>query len=356
MADDIGERTEAPTPKKVEDARSRGNIAKSTEFAGTLELIGGVVLLYYLGAWLTGGLSELLRANLQWDGIGPWSDPASATHATSWSFLRGGYFLAPFLGGLFLLAYLAQLSQVRFVWTLDPLTPKLDRLNPIAGLKRTFSLRTLVKTALSSIKLLVVAAVVIATVSANMRQIAGLPNLSAVAAFAVMAGILMKVIAACLLAMILLGLFDWWYQVFQHTKDLRMSKQEIKDERKNLDGDPELKGRRLRIAREIALQRARRDVPTADVVVTNPTHFAVALKYDSKAMAAPTVVAKGEDWMAFRIREMAAAHGVPIVEKPQLARALYAQVKVGQQVRPELYEAVAEVLAYVYRLAGRKSA
>lgn len=356
MADDLGERTEAPTPKKLSEARARGNVAKSTEFSAAVELIGGVVLLYYLGSWLTGGLAELMRANLQADGIGPWWSADSATHAAGWSFSRAAWFLAPFLAVIFVIAYLAQLSQVRFLWSLDPLQPKLDRINPLAGIKRTFSLRTLVKTAMSTAKLAIVAAVVVVTVLAHTGEIAALPNLSAVAAFAVMAGLLLKVIAACLLALFVLGLADWWYQVFQHTKDLRMSKQEVKDERKNLDGDPELKGRRLRIAREIALQRARKDVPTADVVVTNPTHFAVALKYDAQTMAAPTVVAKGEDWMAFRIRELAAAHGVPIVEKPALARALYAEVKVGQQVRPELYEAVAEVLAYVYRLSGRKSA
>jgi flagellar biosynthetic protein FlhB len=254
---------------------------------------------------------------------------------------------------LWVTAYLVQLHQVRLLWTLEPLKAKLERLNPVSGVKKLFSRKNLVKTLVNIAKLTIAMAVVALVVRAHAQEIAGLPALGAVEALTVVGRHVLETALYLLAVLLIIGLIDWYYQKWQHLQDLRMTKQEVKDEQKSNDGNPEVKARRMRIAREIALQRARNEVPKADVVVTNPTHFAVALRYDAQRMAAPVVVARGEDWMAFRIREIAAAHGVPIVEKPALARALYATVKVGQMVRPELFEAVAEVLAYVYRLSQR---
>jgi len=158
-----------------------------------------------------------------------------------------------------------------------------------------------------------------------------------------------------LVALLIIGFADLKYQKWQHRHDNKMTKQEVKEEQKSMDGDPEMKQRRSRVAREIAMQRVQQDVPSADVVVTNPTHFSVALKYDSNTMAAPEVIAKGADYVALRIREVARVHGVPVIERPPLARALYRGVEVGQAVSPEHYEAVAEVLAYVYRIDGRQA-
>ena len=158
------------------------------------------------------------------------------------------------------------------------------------------------------------------------------------------------------MVLLVLGLLDYAFQRWQHEKDLRMSKQEVKEDMKRMEGDPLVKQRRTRIARQLALQRIGQAVPKADVVVTNPTHFSVALKYDSKTMTAPKVVAKGADFLAMRIRQIALANGVPLVERKEIAQALYKSVEVGQEVPPQLYNAVAEVLAYVYRLGGRKTA
>jgi flagellar biosynthetic protein FlhB len=156
--------------------------------------------------------------------------------------------------------------------------------------------------------------------------------------------------------LIVLAIIDYAFQRWKHEQDLKMSKQEVKEEMKRMEGDPLVKQRRARVARQLAMQRVAAAVPKADVVVTNPTHFAVALQYDTKSMRAPKVVAKGADFMAMRIRQIAAVHGIPIIERKPLARALYAGVEIGQEIPPEHYAAVAEILAYVYRLAGRKSA
>ncbi len=168
---------------------------------------------------------------------------------------------------------------------------------------------------------------------------------------------LVFLLAAKLTALLLvLALLDFSFQKMQHSRDLRMTKEEVKKEMKDMDGDPLMKQRRARVARQLALQRIASAVPNADVIVTNPTHFAIALKYDRGTMAAPRVVAKGQDFMAMRIRQLALQHGVPLVERKPLARALYAGVDIGQEVPPEHYTAVAEVLAYVYRLAGEAAA
>jgi len=162
----------------------------------------------------------------------------------------------------------------------------------------------------------------------------------------------MLLILALWLAVILLliGIIDWLYQRWQHKEDLKMTKQQVKDERRSMEGDPQVKGRRLRMMRDILVQQIQANVPVADVVVTNPTHFAVALRYDTETMRAPRVVAKGGDYMAQRIRLVAASAGVPIIERPPLARGLYFGTEVGQEISPVYYEAVAEILAYVYRL------
>jgi flagellar biosynthetic protein FlhB len=355
MADDMGDKTEAPTPKKLSDARNKGQVPKSVDLSSAVDLIGAVVLVYVFGQFLTAGMSEIMRRNLGEASIGAMWDRRDWFDALSWSLTRAGYVALPFLAIMFVVAYLAQVQQVKFLWTFEPLQAKLERLNPVAGLGRIFSKRSAVKTLLSAVKLVVVGAVVVWVVRRRMVEMAGLPMLGALEAFGVMAQIVMEVIFWMLLVMLAIGVLDWFYQKWQLTEDLKMTKNEVKDEFKSMEGNQEVKGRRLKIAKEIAMQRARQDVPKADVVVTNPTHFAVALKYDPEKMAAPVVVAKGEDWMAFRIRELAAAHGVPVVERPPLARALYASVKVGQMVKPELFEAVAEVLAFVYRI-GKKRA
>ncbi|QYU69687.1 EscU/YscU/HrcU family type III secretion system export apparatus switch protein [Leptolyngbya sp. 15MV] len=274
----------------------------------------------------------------------------------SYAALQALKVLGPGLLIMFMLSALAQFVQVGPLLTVQPLEPKLERLNPVAGFTRLFKLRNLVKTGMSLVKLALVVPIVSIFVWVRLREIASLPLLEVLPGMVLALRLVLELIAWLLALLLILGLIDYAYQRWQHIQDNRMTKQEVTDERRAMDGDPDVKSRRMRMARDIAMQRIGRDVPGADVVVTNPTHFSVALRYDASTMRAPRVVAKGADEMAMRVREVARAHGVPIVERPPLARALYWNVDVGREIDPEFYEAVAEVLAYVYRLERDGSA
>lgn len=351
MAEDLGERTEAPSDRKRGEARDKGQIARSPELSATLDLIGAVVLVIYFGGDLLGNLANLTRAVLSSTAPGSALENGveGVPQLLGWALLRAVASAAPIVALMFVIVFLVQLSQVRFLFTLEPLQPKLERLNPIKGFGRLFSRRNLLKSGIAAVKLLIIAAVVVYLTAQRFQMLASLPALELIPAFHTMGRVLLDIVVWMLLLMLVIGVADYMYQRWQHTEDLKMTKQEVKDERKSSEGDADVKGRRIRMARQMIMEQMRKAVPTADVIVTNPTHFSVALKYDDD-MAAPKVIAKGADFMAFRIREIAAANGVPIVEKPALARALYAKVQVGEEVRPEFYQAVAEVLAYVYRL------
>lgn len=354
MAEDLGERTEDPTGKKLSDARSKGKLAKSKDLSGAIDLIAAAIVLGLFGSFMSSELADLMARSI---GVAPVAqgnpmdfvsaplmDSARVTLAT----------VGPVMGIMFGAILLAQFLQVGPLFTTEPLSPKLERLNPLAGFKRIFGLRSLVQTGMSVAKLSVVGVVVVLVILRNEVKLARLPVLTSGQATMVTVWILVEILAWVLALLLVIGVLDYMYQQWQHKKDLRMTKQEVKDEIKSLEGDPELKRRRFRIAQQVAMQRISTEVPDADVVVTNPTHFSVALRYQNE-WGAPRVVAKGADHLAMRIRFIASANGVPIVERPPLARALYWGTKEGDQISEEHYEAVAEILAYVYRLDGRAS-
>ncbi len=353
MAEELGERTEQPTSRRLGEARSRGQVARSVDFSAAVDLIGALVLLLLFGSDLVSGLGAMLRILLDHGTLGPLHSVASVAPTLGWTARRAGTILAPFLGLMFLIVATTQLLQVGWVITFEPLMPNVSRLNPISGLGRLFNTRSLVKTVVSCVKLVVIGVVAVLFIVSRFSQVASLSALPVLSAFAVTGRIVLDLVLWMLALLLIIGAADLLYQRWQHTRDLRMTRQEVKDERRSMEGDVDTKARRLRMGRQMILQRMRQSVPTADVVVTNPTHFAVALKYDAGAMPAPKVIAKGADYMAFRMREIAAYSGVPIVEKPALARALYSGVEVGKTISPQFYQAVAEVLAYVYRLEGR---
>lgn len=353
MAEDLGEKTELPTAKRRADARQRGQVAKSPELGVALDLIGGLALLAVLGPAIVSGCAALMRRML---GPAPLEEVAAPAHlgeTIAHAAKALGWIVGPFVLLMFAVAAGAQYVQVGPLLTLERLRPKPEMLNPVQGMSKIFSRRNVVRTALGVVKLGVILLAASMVVRRQAEAIAGLAILELGPAVEQVLRIAMDLVIWLLALMLILGVLDWWYQRWQLTQDLKMTKQEVKDEMRSMEGDLSTKGRRLRMARKLLMQRMAQAVPQADVVVTNPTHFAVAIKYDAATMEAPRVVAKGADWMAFRIRELAAAHGVPIVEKPPLARALYASVEVGRQISPEFYEAVAEILAYVYRLEGR---
>jgi flagellar biosynthetic protein FlhB len=348
MAEDLGERTELPSQRKLEDARKRGQVAKSTDLAGAIELIGSVLLLAIFGAGLARALAHVVRRGLS-EGV------PSVSMDTLGQMLRE-MVIPPAIAGvpvLLLMAVvgvLAHMVQFGPLFTTQPLTPKFERLNPIKGLANLYSRKNVVKGLMSLAKVAVVAWVGWMFASSSLAQVASLPVLEVRDAAEVVGLLSVKLVAWLLALLLVLGVADYLFQRWQHTQELKMTKQEVQDERRSMEGDPQLKSRRLRMMRDIAMQQINQAVPKADVIVTNPTHYSIALSYDRDAMRAPRVVAKGVDHMAMRIRQVALVHRVPIVERPPLARTLYADVQVGQEISPEFYQAVAEVLAYVYRL------
>jgi flagellar biosynthetic protein FlhB len=252
-----------------------------------------------------------------------------------------------------LAAFLTTGIQVGFHVNLQPLAPKLSKLNPIQGFGRLFAGQNWMQLAMNLIKLVIISAIAWNEIRTQFPVILSLAGVEFPANFAMAAGIIYNLAWRIAIALLILAVCDWIYHKWKFERDIRMSKQEIKDEAKNMEGDQAIKGRRRQLARKMIMQRIHRDVPTADVVVTNPTELAIAIKYDQDNMGAPRVVAKGAGFLAQRIRQIAVSNGVPIIERKPLAQALYKTVDVGQEVPPEFYQAIAEILAYVYELAGK---
>lgn len=355
MPEDLGERTEQPTARRLSEARERGQVAKSQELSAAVDLAAGVILLVLAGGFIARSFILLMRRTYDADAPGWSTDVESIWPLARAAAIDGAIVAFPLLLAAAGVAYLTQFMQVGWLLTAKPLTPKLSKLSPIAGLKRIFSKRSVVKSAVNSVKLALVIALAGAIIGNWVPKIVGLPALGAAEGMILIARMLLALAIWLAAVLLLIGLIDWLYQRWQHTQDLKMTRQQVKDERRSMEGDPQVKGRRFRMMREILSQQIQQQVPLADVVVTNPTHFAVALRYDAQGMNAPRVVAKGADYMAQRIRLVAAAAGVPIIERPPLARGLYYGVDVGREISPHYYEAVAEILAYVYRLEDETS-
>jgi len=312
-------------------------------------LLAGVVLLNILGPHMFGSLLELAR------GVGSAHDTSTTTLST-W-IARAVYtavaVVLPFILALLLLTVAGGMAQSGAVFAWSRLTPKLDKLNPVAGVKRLFSLDSLTRTGMGVLKIVLIGAVAYYSVIGEIRLVLAAGMIPPRGVMHLAAHILFMLTLRLSLVLLILGLLDYFYQRWQVERGLKMSKQEVKDELKRMEGDPLVKRRRRDVQARIAMQRIRLDVPKADVVVTNPTEYAVALRYDEVTMAAPRVIAKGRDWLALRIRQVAQQYGVPIVQRPPLARALYATADVGQEIPPQFYRAIAELLAYVYQLSGR---
>ncbi len=345
----MGEKTEDATPRKISKSRERGQVAKSQDLSAAIGLAAAVGLLGVFGASLMRHFAHVLER--VWEGQTP-GDPLSIDGiigASRWVGATTAIAVLPIFLLVFLIAYLTNLLQVGWLLTMYPVKPKWSKVSPVAGLKRLLSLKTLVKSGVNALKLVVVGGVAGLVLWRSIPELIALPRLHAEIALFAIGKLAMELSLWLLLVLILLAIIDFMYQKWQYKKDLKMTKHEIKDERRSMEGDPHVKKQRMKMAMEVATQRIQGAVPDADVVVSNPTHFAVALKYDGDAMGAPRLVAKGADLLAYRIRQVAIANAVPIVERAPLARAIYWGVDVGHEIPPHLYEAVAEILAYVYR-------
>jgi flagellar biosynthetic protein FlhB len=346
MADDL-EKTEEPTPKKLQDARKEGNVAKSMELSSFVVLfIASLVVIFYL-KYVTFYLVDFFRYFMSF--IGEEISASLIINLVIKSMMYIFLLMAPIFIALILAAILGNVSQFGFLFTTKPLIPKFEKINPIKGLKRLFSAKTIVegvKMVLKSIVAFAVGFWLFFDFIKDMPRVESMEFFEQIKWFSNKAMIL---IFAMLAVFFVFAVIDFAYQKYSYKKSLRMSKQEIKDEFKQTEGNPEVKAKIRQIQREMAKKRMMSEVPKADVVITNPTHYAVAIRYDKTKEDAPRVIAKGVDILALKIKEIAREYGVMIVENPPLARELYKSVDVDEVIPPKLYKAVAEVLAFVYR-------
>ncbi len=347
MAGSAGEKTEKATPKKRQDARKKGQVLKSSEVNTAVTTMAMFATLMMLGGYIFRGMMQLLSEFLG-ARLGEKITEAQAPNLVNsaiWELIQT---ILPLLGVALVAGVLANVAQVGFLFTGAPLKPKFSKINPFQGFKRIFSMRSAVEMIKAILKIGVVGFIVYSEYMANFDRFPQMMTLSVGAAGQMIFDICLSVAFKAGIALVVIGVVDYLYQWRDYEKNLRMTKQEIKDEYKMVEGDPQVKGKIKQKQREMSMMRMMQSVPEADVVITNPTHFAVALKYDDKVAAAPVVVAKGQDRIAQRIKDKARESGVRIVENKPVAQALFFSVEVGKTIPEELFQAVAEILAYVF--------
>jgi flagellar biosynthetic protein FlhB len=347
------EKTEKATPRRRQDARKKGQVAQSKEISSVLILMTIMGIFYFAGSWIFYNLSGIFTGI--YGNIGTLS-LNNATEADLFLHTVFEYLISiliPIFLPIVAAAVVANIAQVGFEMHGQPLQPKLSKLNPISGMKKFVSLKSMVELVKSMFKIVIVGGVAYVIVEKEMHYFPSLMQQSVVDILLFIASVTFKIFFFVCLVLIFLAALDYVYQRWQHEKSLKMTKQEIKDERKQTEGDPKIKARIRSIQLEMAQRRMMEAIPEADVVITNPTHLALAIKFDAKEMIAPTVLAKGSGFIAERIKEVAREHNVPIIEDKPLAQAMFKLVEIGDFIPIELYRAVAEVLAYVYRLKGQ---
>jgi flagellar biosynthetic protein FlhB len=353
MPEDLGDKTEAPTPKRRQEAREQGNIPRSPDLTAAVLLISVMLLLNSFGPGLVGALKALVADLLGAKSMAD-SDATNAALALMKALISIGLAMAPFFIGIIIIAILVNVIQTGLHFSGAKLQPNFAALNPFKGLGKIFSGGAAkMQFLMNLLKLTLVSLTAYSAVHGRLEQIVTVQQLSFVQIFGLGAGIIYSIAIRIGILLLVLALIDYFYQRYRIEKELKMTKQEVKEEMRRMEGDPMIKQRRRQIQMQVARERIKKDVPTADVVVTNPTHYAIALKYDATTMRSPRVIAKGQGVLAMRIREIAVAHGVPILERPPLARALFKLVEVGQEIPEQFYSAVAEILAYVYELSGK---
>ena len=350
-----GEKTEPATQKKLDDARKEGKVAKSKDLTEGFDLLVLFLLLKifvgYVGERMIGLFDKTIGRMAEFMEVnqGGFSVSAFITMMIS-MMLEILLMVWPFFVFGSGIVFLVTLYQVGWQVSAKPLEPKLSKFNPINGFKRIFSKDSIFELLKSLAKIGLIAYVVYSNLSEDVNDLFILYDIDLNQAIALVGQIILDTGIEISIVFIFIGLADYIYQKFKFSEDMKMTKQEVKDEYKNTEGDPEIKGRIRQKMREASQRRMMQDVPKADVVITNPTHFAVAIKYDAETSKAPVVLAKGEDFLAQKIKEVAKEHRVEIVENKPLARMLYHNVDIGAEIPPELYQAVAEVLAMVYHM------
>ena len=348
-----GERTEAATPKRRQDAREKGQILKSVEVNTAVLLVAGAAFLQWAMPGMSSTLVAMTRDLLDVSRVTDYTD-VSLRHQMTHLAIEVLKLVSPVVLGILLVGVVSNVGQFGFLLSSHAIQPQLSRINPLEGAKRIFSARTLVELIKTIAKVLIVGLFAWQALQDKGPMLISLADMQAGAAGFAVSGAIMEVIWKVAGAFVVIAVLDYAYQRWFYEKSLRMSKEEIKEEMKQSEGNPHMRARLRQRARALARQRMMQDVPTADVVITNPTHFAIAIKYES-GMEAPKVIAKGERLIAQHIKKIARENNVPMVENKPLAQALFKVCQVGQSVPPELFKAVAEVLAFVYRMRPNRA-
>ncbi len=350
MAEDSDlEKTEQPSERRLEQSREKGQVARSRELSTFAVLLAGGATLWFMGSSLTRHLTGLLHDGLSFKQELAFNPALMIPRLYDFS-VEMLLAFAPLFLAMLLAALFSPLLLNGWLFSAQSLQPQFSRMNPISGIARMFSMHSLVELGKAVAKSLVVGGVATWVIWHNKDEVMALSSQSLSAAIPQIGHLIGASFLAVVGGILLIVLVDVPFQLWDHNKKLMMTKEEVRQESKETDGDPMVKGRIRNMQREAARRRMMAAIPTADVVVTNPTHYAVALKYSDKGMRAPLVVAKGSDFLALRIREIAQENNVPILEAPPLARALHKHTELGESIPEALYTAVAEVLAYVYQL------
>jgi len=353
---DNGSKTERATPRKKDDERKKGNIFQSRDLTTALSLLAMVFLFKLGGGWFFGTLQRVLREGCLSISATSQLTARGATELLSGFGINLALILVPVTGAAMLMGFLVTGVQTRFLFTPSLLGPKLSRINPMTGLKNLFSPKTMVELLKSIIKVVIIAGILYADLSAKLPTIELSPLVGPRNSMQWIANSVFDIILRITFFMAVFAAFDYLYQWWDYEKRLRMTKEEVKEEHKRLEGDPHIKGRIRSIQRRMAQARMMHKVPTATVVVKNPTHYAVALKYDPPKDASPVVVAKGMNLVAYKIIKIAEENGVYVTENRPLARGLYEAVELNHPIPEQFFKPVADIIAFLYKLKKRRPA
>lgn len=343
------EKTEQATPKRREDAREKGQVAKSRELA-SVAVLGGCLVYFYFGVSdMTTRLTELMKTTFRTSGQITITLNNIQSLVADLAF-QAIVLLAPFFIIAMIAGLMGNLLQVGILFSAESITPKVSKIDPFKGFERLFSLRSLVELVKNILKIAIVGTVVYLTIRSESFNLFSLVDLDVNNILGYIGKVSFKILFYTCCVLLVLAILDYGYQKWEHEKSLKMSIKEIKEENKQTEGDPLIKSRIKRLQRELARKRMMAAVPKADVVITNPTHLAVAIRYEAETMKAPCVVAKGADFLAEKIKDLARKSGVPVIENKLVAQVLYKMTAIEQAIPENLYKAVAEILAYVYSL------
>lgn len=342
------EKTEQPTAKKLRDARQKGQVAQSKDFNAVTSLLAVFLALSGMWSWFSDRIIGYFHKVI---------DLFDTPELGGRYFVDSFFFILqlslPLLAIALVTGVVTSYAQVGVLFTAEPLKPEFNKINPLKGLKNMFSSRALVELAKSLAKAGLILFVSWSYINERLSEVSQSIYLRPEGIVTLLWDVVFHVIIRCSIILFIIAIFDYEFKRRKNKKELMMTKQEVKQEYKQSEGDPQLKGKIKEKQRQMAMSRMMQQVPKADVIITNPTHYAVALQYDASRFDAPVVLAKGQDLIAQNIKRIASEHKVPMIENKPLARELYANVEVGQKITPELYEAVAEILAYVYSLKNK---